>query len=155
MRIRTILAVLAVLAALTSRAEARHIRFLGAHPIPARYGGGYCYIEAPHMHIYGPDRPALYQEVGDDYVFTGDPTPFGYEGERHPFYGHHPVMVDGSPEPVYCVIDGPHYHPFAPPDTPDFKVKGDVAFYIGPPLPVRAPLVLTVPRTEPRESVIR
>ena len=27
--------------------------------------------------------PALYQQVGDEYVFTGDPTPFGYDGEKH------------------------------------------------------------------------
>ena len=112
-------------------AEARSVRFLGAHPIAAKLGGGYCYIEAPHMHIYAPDHAALYQQVNDEYVFTGDPTPFGYEGEKHQYYGHHPVVsVNG--EPVYCYIDGPHTHPFAAPSTPEYKVKGDVAFYIGP-----------------------
>ena len=38
-------------------AEAHHVRFLGPHPIAAKYGGGYCYIEAPHLHLYGPDHP--------------------------------------------------------------------------------------------------
>src|SRR5262249_6076345 len=78
-----------------------------------------------------PDHPGLYQQVGEMEVFTGDPTPFGYEGDRHPFYGHHPVVsVNG--EPVYCFIDGPHVHPFAAPDGADYKMTGGVAFYIGP-----------------------
>ena len=132
MRIRTILLGLIVVAALTARAEAKHVRFLGPHPIAAKYGGGYCYIEAPHMHVYGPDRPSLYQQVGDDYVFTGDPTPFGYEGERHPFYGHHPVAIEGTGDPVYCLLDGPHFHAYAAPATPDYRVKNGVAFYVTP-----------------------
>jgi len=132
MRIRTIMLALVVVAAFAARAEAKHVRFLGPHPIAAKFGGGYCYIEAPHMHVYAPDRPNLYQQVGDEYVFAGDPTPFGYEGERHPFYGHHPVIVDGSPEPVYCVIDGPHFHSYAAPSTPDYRVKDGVAFYVTP-----------------------
>jgi hypothetical protein len=134
MRIRTWVQILVVVgvALLAARAEARHVRFLGPHPIAAKYGGGYCYIQAPHLHVYGPDRPALYQQVGDEYVFTGDPTPFGYEGDRHPFYGHHPVIVAGAPEPVYCLIDGPHFHAYAAPETPDYRVKDGVAFYIAP-----------------------
>jgi hypothetical protein len=132
MRIRTMILSLLVLATLAARAEAKHVRFLGPHPIAARYGGGYCYIEAPHMHVYAPDRPGLYQQVGDEYVFTGDPTPFGYEGERHPFYGHHPVIVAGAAEPVYCLIDGPHYHSYVPPETPDYRIKDGVAFYVAP-----------------------
>jgi hypothetical protein len=122
-------AILSVLAT-SGRAEAKHIRFLGPHPITARYGGGFCYIEAPHMHAYAPDHQALYQQVGDEYVFTGDPTPFGYEGERHTFYGHHPVLTVGS-APVYCYLDGPHVHAFAP-AGPEYKMNGDVAFYVGP-----------------------
>src|SRR5262245_55380174 len=66
-------------------------RFMGAHPLTARPPAGYCYIDVPHTHDYLPDRPALYQQVGDSYVFTGDPTPFGYQGEKTVFYGHHPV----------------------------------------------------------------
>jgi hypothetical protein len=116
---------------LGGRAEAKHARFLGAHPIAARYGGGFCYIEAPHLHAYPPDHAALYQQVGDEYVFTGDPTPFGYEGDRHPFYGHHPVVTIAG-EPVYCFLDGPHSHAFAPPEGPDYRINGGVAFYVGP-----------------------
>jgi hypothetical protein len=134
MRVRSwvSLSAFAVVAVVAARAEAKHVRFLGPHPIAAKYGGGYCYIEAPHMHGYAPERAALYQQVGDEYVFTGDPTPFGYEGERHPFYGHHPVVVEGAPEPVYCLIDGPHYHPYAAPEAPEYRVKDGVAFYVAP-----------------------
>jgi hypothetical protein len=113
---------------IAATAEARHVRFMGPHPISAKYGGGYCYIEAPHLHIYPPDHPALYQQVGDDYVFTGDPTPFGYDGEHYQFYGHHPTQVPG----VYCLIDGPHFHPYPIPSTPEFRVQSDVGFYVGP-----------------------
>ncbi len=119
-----------VLAVAVRPAEARHARFLGPHPIAARLGGGFCYIEAPHLHVYLPDHVALYQQVGGAYVFTGDPTPFGYEGERHVFYGHHPVLAVDAEEPVYCYLDGPHYHAYAP-EGVDFKVKGGVAFYVG------------------------
>jgi hypothetical protein len=131
-----LVAVLALSSLVARTAEARHVHFAGPHPIAARYGGGFCYIETPHLHIYAPDRPALYQQVGDEYVFTGDPTPFGYDGDKHAFYGNHPVaMVNG--EPVYCFIDGPHFHPFAAPDD-GYKVKDGVAFYVGPFAPTYA-----------------
>src|SRR5207247_1901836 len=119
-----------LLAWMAGSAEARHVRFFGPHPVAARMGGGYCYIDLPHLHAYPPDRPALYQQVGDQYVFTGDPTPFGYDGDRHTFYGHHPVAVIEG-EPVYCYLNGPHFHPYLA-DGPDYKIKGDVAFYVGP-----------------------
>jgi hypothetical protein len=126
-----------VLIGAQGRADARHVQFLGAHPIASKYGGGFCYIEAPHVHAYAPDHVGLYQQVGDEFVFTGDPTPFGYEGERHPFYGNHPVVsVNG--EPVYCFINGPHIHPFAAPESPEYKLKNGVAFYVGPFDPVYA-----------------
>ncbi|MEO6953803.1 MAG: hypothetical protein ABI321_18520 [Polyangia bacterium] len=112
------------------RSEAHTNHFLGPHPVAAKYGGGFCLIEAPHMHVYPPDHPNLYQRVGDQLVFTADPTPFGYEGDKHAFYGNHPVItVDG--EPVICYIDGPHYHSFPAPDVPDYETRKGVAFYVG------------------------
>jgi hypothetical protein len=126
-----VLALAAVaIVALTRRADAHSMHFLGPHPVAAKYGGGFCVIEAPHIHIYPPDHPNLYQRVGDQVVFTADPTPFGYEGEKHPFYGHHPVITVNG-EPVICYIDGPHYHGFAAPDTHDYQTKQGVAFYVG------------------------
>jgi hypothetical protein len=125
-----LLAVLLLSSLWAGVAEARHVHFAGPHPIAAKYGGGYCYIETPHLHIYPPDHAALYQQVNDEYVFTGDPTPFGYDGEKYPYYGHHPVVsVNG--EPLYCYIDGPHFHA-VPPPSDGYKMKNGVAFYVGP-----------------------
>ena len=109
-------------------AEAKHVRFLGPHPIAAKYGGGYCYIEAPHVHIYAPDSPTLYHESDGEYDFVGDPTPFGYDGPKFTFYGHHPVP--GLPS-VFCYLDGPHSHEYPPPRSPEYRVEGGAAFYVG------------------------
>ncbi len=123
----------------SGRADARPVHFVGGHPIAAKYGGGYCLIDAPHMHVYSPDHQNLYQHVGDQFVFTADPTPFGYEGEKHPFYGHHPVAtVEG--EPVFCYLDGPHFHPFEVPDGPAYETRKGIAFYMGPFPPTYAKL---------------
>jgi hypothetical protein len=130
----TVMAVALWLVLGAGTASARPAHFLGPHPIATKFGGGYCYIEGPHIHIYPPDHPVLYHDVDGELVFTGDPSPFGYEGPRYKFYGHHPVP--GMPGDVYCYLDGPHVHVYAPPETPDYRVKGDVAFYVGPFAPV-------------------
>jgi hypothetical protein len=127
-KLPVVLAVL-VLLGLGLRAEARPVHFYGPHPIAQKFGGGYCYLDGPHIHIYAPDHMQLYNDVGGELVFAGDPTPFGYEGPHFTFYGPHPVP--GVPGIVYCYIDGPHYHPYAPPEGPDYRMQGDVAFYIG------------------------
>ena len=115
-------------------------RFLGAHPLAKNPGTGYCYIDVPHVHDYVPDRPAVFQQVNDEYVFTGDPVPFGYEGEKTVFYGHHPVPVPppagvvtaAAPPMTFCFIKGPHYHDYGQPEAPGFKQKDSAVFYIGP-----------------------
>src|SRR5262245_23183838 len=73
--------VVLAISAYVAPAEARHVRFLGPHPVNGKFGGGYCYIELPHVHAYAPDHTSLYTEVDDGYLFIGDPSPFGYEGE--------------------------------------------------------------------------
>ncbi len=121
-------------------------RFVGPHPLAGRANAGYCYIDVPHSHNYAPDRPNLYQQVGDSYVFTGDPVPFGYEGQKSVFYGHHPVPAPAATEvvpvaaaPTFCFLKGPHYHDYPQPSGPGYKVKDDVVFYVGPiPPPVAA-----------------
>ena len=65
----SLLLAFAILVGSAASAEARPGRFLGSHPIAAKFGGGYCYIEAPHIHAYTPDKPALYQQVGDSTVY--------------------------------------------------------------------------------------
>jgi len=112
-------------------------RFLGGHPLAARPNAGYCYIDVPHVHDYLPDRPAVYQQAGDSYVFTGDPVPFGYEGTKTVFYGHHPVPINAEPAvlgpvPTFCFLKGPHYHEYPQPEGPGYNVKDNVVFYIGP-----------------------
>ena len=122
----------AVMLAASAPAQARPMRFLGPHPVSAALGGGYCYIEGPHLHAYAPDHGSLYSRVDGELVFAADPTPFGYEGPKFTFYGNHPLP--GMPE-VYCYLDGPHVHPYAPPE-PGYKVEHGVAFYVGPYAPL-------------------
>jgi len=38
----------------------------------------------------------------------------------------------GVDEPVFCFIDGPHYHAFAPMRGDDYDVVDGIAFYVGP-----------------------
>jgi hypothetical protein len=126
-----ILAIALTLFALATPASARpHAnRFVGPHPIATTAGGGFCYIEVPHIHAYAPDHVALFHQTPEGAVFVGDPAPFGYDGPRYTFYGNHPVV--GVPGSVNCYIDGPHFHPYPPPSTPDYRMEKGVAFYIG------------------------
>jgi hypothetical protein len=70
-------------------------------------------------------------------VFVGDPVAYGWDGPKHAYKGAHPIHVDavvgGDPDVEYCYLEGPHYHSFAPPEGPEFKVVGDVYFYVGQP----------------------
>jgi hypothetical protein len=122
-----------------ANAAAGQHRYAGTHPLPDDAGGVYCYIEAPHVHVYAPQRPkVLYRDYHGWHHFVGDPTPHGYEGPRHTYHGAHPIAVDArvevhveSPEYIeYCYIEGPHYHGYEP-VVADFEVKGDVYWYVG------------------------
>ena len=114
----------------------RQVRFVGIHAIPKSEGGGICYIEGPHVHIYAANK-LEYRAHGPDHYFVGDPVAYGYDGPRFAYKGPHPVHVDvevgGDPDVEYCYLTGPHYHAFAPPDGPDFKLQGDAYFYVGEP----------------------
>jgi hypothetical protein len=114
----------------------RQVRYAGIHPIPKNEGGGICYIEGPHVHIYAPNK-LEYRTRGPDNVFVGDPVAYGWDGPKYAYKGPHPIQVDavvgGDPEVEYCYINGPHYHYFAPPEGPDFKMVGDAYFYVGSP----------------------
>ncbi|HEX4455067.1 MAG TPA: hypothetical protein VH143_29605 [Kofleriaceae bacterium] len=112
----------------------RQVRFGGIHPIPKSEGGGMCYIEGPHVHIYAANK-LEYRDEGPDHVFVGDPAAYGYDGPKVAYKGPHPIVVevDGAPHTEYCYIDGPHFHPFAPPPGPDFKLVGNAYFYVGAP----------------------
>jgi hypothetical protein len=125
----TVLAAL-VAAGIAHSALAAPSRFIGPHPVAERAGGGFCYVEAPHLHSYAPAPSAFYVATPAGYGFVGDPTPFGYAGERHIYYGHHPLTI-GDGQSTFCFIDGPHYHA-VPARGAHYTFLHDVAFYVGP-----------------------
>jgi len=126
--------------------RAKQVKYIGVHPIPRVAGGGICHIEAPHVHIYGPDVKLNYRDHRGYNHFVGDPVAYGWDGPRYSYYGHHPVDVDvvvgdeddGEDDVEYCYLNGPHFHYYAPAPvlTADFKVQGDVYWYVGKPSPV-------------------
>jgi len=114
----------------------KQVRFVGQHPIPKSDGGGMCFIEGPHVHIYAANK-LEYRVHGDDNVFVGDPVAHGWDGPKYTYKGPHPLRVEGDPDEEYCYIEGPHYHSFPAPEGPDFKMAGGAYFYVGtPPQPM-------------------
>src|SRR5262249_17096487 len=86
-----------------AEARAEQVMYMGPHPLGASPSDGYCFIEVPHVHVTAPPPKVrvLYQVNHGEYDFVGDPVPFGYEGPKYAYYGHHPVRVD-------YYDDGPH-----------------------------------------------
>lgn len=125
------------LAVLTSPATANKVkqhRYVGIHPIAKSHGGGMCYIEGPHVHVFEADKVQYRDHRGASY-FVGDPVAYGYDGPRHQYKGNHPIHVHavvGTPDPdiEFCYLDGAHFHYFTPPEGPEFKVVGDTYFYV-------------------------
>ncbi|HYX93375.1 MAG TPA: hypothetical protein VE782_17565 [Myxococcaceae bacterium] len=130
---RYVTVALLALGAMTS--EAKGIKYAGIHPRTGKPEGGLCFIEFVHVHTSTPFDPALYQQRGDVWIFVGDPVPFGYEGPRYRYYGHHPVtmnlLVTGGEGVLYCYLDGPHWHAYQPPEDYKFVEKDDVHYYAG------------------------
>jgi len=133
-------AALATLAGGVRAAHAKQVRFVGVHPIATEMGGGFCYIELTHVHVYEPVKAEVLFRVHDDaYHFVGDPVPYGYDGPKHAYVGPHPVAVDvvlaeddlDGDEVEYCYLEGPHYHYFVPAPSSRFSVKGGVYWYVG------------------------
>ena len=124
---------LVVLASFSTAAQARTVEFVSQHPVPHKFGGGFCYIDVPHVHNYGPEDPRMYRETNGQQYFVGDPAPFDYDGPRYSYYGAHPV-VDAEVRfghPVYCYIKGPHYHWYQPPPQTQFELTGGAYWYVG------------------------
>ncbi|MBI4512159.1 MAG: hypothetical protein HY698_21175 [Deltaproteobacteria bacterium] len=139
LRILIFASALAVPLLLAEHALAKQIHYIGIHPIVPDAGGGFCYIEVPHVHVHAPAKAEVLYRVHDGgYTFVADPVPFGYEGPRHAYYGHHPVRVDlivdddhGDPDVEYCYLEGPHYHYYEPSTHGKFTMKGNVYWYVG------------------------
>jgi hypothetical protein len=114
-------------------AEANPVRYMSKHPLPRKVGRGFCYIDVPHFHDYGPSDPRMFRQVDGQYYFVGDPAPFDYDGPRYSFYGPHPI-VDANVQlggPTYCYLRGPHYHWYQPPPEAQFEMKGGAYWYVG------------------------
>ncbi len=120
-----------------SAGRGKQVKYIGIHPVAKAHGGGFCYIEGPHVHVFGADKLQYRDHRGHQH-FVGDPVAYGYDGPRHAYKGHHPIQVDvvvgdGHPDTEFCYLNGAHYHNFTPPPGPEFKVSGDVHFYVAEP----------------------
>lgn len=141
---RTIYLVLVLIAAGVAPAAAgsgKQTRYIGIHPVPKSAGGGVCYIEGPHVHIFAANK-VEYRDHRKHNYFVGDPVAYGYDGPRHAYKGHHPIHVhavvgDDDVDEEFCYLDGPHFHNFqpAPAIEADFTVAGDAYFYVAEPPP--------------------
>lgn len=136
---RILILTLAALVALagTAAAGGKQVKYIGIHPVAKAHGGGFCYIEGPHVHVFPADKVQYRDHRGHQH-FVGDPVAYGYDGPKHVYKGHHPIQVDvvvhtEEPDVEFCYLDGPHYHYFTPPEGPDFKVVGDAYFYVAEP----------------------
>jgi hypothetical protein len=114
-------------------AEAAVVRYLSQHPLPRKMGGGFCYIDVPHVHDFGPSDPRMYRQVDGQYYFVGDPAPFDYQGPRTAYYGPHPIVEANVQfgQPEYCYLQGPHYHWYAPPPQASFELRGGAFWFTG------------------------
>ncbi len=124
----------------TAAADKKQHRFVGIHPIAKGHGGGVCHIQAPHVHVYAPtDVKVQYRDHDGYHHFVGDPVAYGWDGDKHAYYGHHPVPVDvivddrEHPDMEYCYLDGAHYHAWAPTAELDLdlELRGDAYWYTG------------------------
>lgn len=122
-----------LLAAGSAGAQQKAIRYAAMHPLSPKAGEGFCYIDAPHVHDHGPWDKRLYRLVDDEYLFVGDPVPFRYEGETYSYYGPHPIIQVNITlvAPIYCYLDGPHYHAAEPPRSAQFENVGGAYWYVG------------------------
>lgn len=131
------IAVLVIASAVAAADGKTQVRYVGIHPIAKSEGGGFCYIEGPHVHIYPADKVQYRDHNGANY-FVGDPVAYGYDGPKHAYKGHHPIHVDAvvgddQDDVEYCYLDGPHFHYFEPPGGTEFRVVGDAYFYVADP----------------------
>jgi hypothetical protein len=120
-------------AGIAAIAEAKGFHFRSQHPLPRKIAHGFCYIEVPHVHNFEPGDRRLYREIDGQFYFVGDPAPFNYEGPRYSFYGAHPVVEAHVQvgQPVYCHMNGPHYHWYQPQRDAAFEFRGGAYWYVG------------------------
>ena len=92
----------------------------GQHAVPPALGGGWCWVDGPHVHDYFPD-PICSYAFADGFYYWRGPVLFTY-------YGGHPLPGGG-----WCYIAGPHVHNYYPPrDTYWVFTPGRGYLYRGP-----------------------
>ncbi|HSN91077.1 MAG TPA: hypothetical protein VLS93_07595, partial [Anaeromyxobacteraceae bacterium] len=98
------------------------------HFVPEQLGGGWCYLDGPHVHDYYPDRPDWYVLDYGYYWYTG-PYHFSY-------WDGHPIPGGG-----WCYMHRFHRHDYAPPRGSDFVWRPSERAYLysGPFRPNRLP----------------
>ena len=82
-KLGSIIAALVLSLGFSATAHARVVEYVSQHPVPHKYGGGFCYIDVPHVHNYAPSDPRMYRENNGQNYFVGDPAPFDYDGPRY------------------------------------------------------------------------
>ncbi|RMG20571.1 MAG: hypothetical protein D6729_02525 [Deltaproteobacteria bacterium] len=78
--------------------------YVGGHVIPSAYGGGWCFVEGPHVHSYPPDVPSYYISIDGYFSYRG-PVSFYY-------YGGHPIPAEYGGG--WCYRRGRHVHRYHP-----------------------------------------
>jgi len=76
----------------------------------------------------------LYQQVNDQYVLHRRSHAFSVTTGRSTSITAITPVSSVNGEPVYCYIDGPHFHAWEPPSD-GYKVKSGVAFLTSVPTP--------------------
>jgi len=132
-RVTALIVGLFALTAFATAASAHQVEYVSQHPVPHKFGGGFCYINVPHTHNYFPEDARMYREARGQHYFVGDPAPFGYDGPRYSYYGAHPVFEAEMRfgHPVFCYIKGPHFHWYQPPPQAHFELSGGAYWYVG------------------------
>jgi hypothetical protein len=124
----------------SARADAEMTRYRGIHPV-SPHVGGFCYIDAVHVHRVSPPDMRVYVRLKTgEFFFVGDQIALGYDGPKHGYFGPHLIadpMLAGS-ERIFCYLAGAHYHSYPSPAGPPFVSKDDVVWYVGDPPPPSA-----------------
>jgi hypothetical protein len=121
-----------------ARADEAMSKYVGIHPL-SPHQGAFCFIDAVHYHRTPPVDMRVYVTLkGGGNLYVGDPAWLGYDGPKVGYFGPHPLAVPFAPEagPMFCYINGPHYHATAPGPSTTMVVKDGVYWYLGPPPPV-------------------
>lgn len=88
---------------------AEHL-YRGPHPVHPDFGAGFCDRQDVHGEPYAPFEPELFARVDGAWVFTGDPSDFGYEGQAHWYANPHPLPEEYGGD--WCHYPWPHRHLF-------------------------------------------